>query len=119
MAGPVFVIERSAVSSTVVAAVAELFAGAGSAVTAVTVAVFVTVPTVAVGETATTSVNCALPVPADAIEHDTVPPAPTAGVEQDQPAGAASETNVVAGGSVSDSVTNDALEGPPLTTVSV
>ena len=116
---PIFVIERSAIPATGVVAVAELFSGARSVVTAFTVAVLVTAVTVAVGAIATTRVNCALPVLSDAVEHATVPPAPTAGVEQDQPPAAVSETNVVAGGSVSDNVTDAAAFGPLLVTVMV
>src|SRR5262245_21007295 len=45
--------------------------------------------------TFTTSVNTKSPSGRLAIEQATLPPAPTAGVTHDQPAGEASETNVV------------------------
>ena len=55
----------------------------------------------------------------DAWVHCTLPPAPTAGVVQFHPAGAASETKVVVSGSVSDKVALPAGSGPPLVTVMV
>ena len=119
MAGPVFVIERSAVPATVVAAVAELFPGAGSAVTAVTVAVLVTSPCGRGGRDRhyERERRAADARRGDRARHRTS--APTAGVEHDQPPGALSETNAVAGGSVSDSVTDAAASGPLLVTVMV
>jgi hypothetical protein len=83
-----------------------------------TVAVFeITVPMVTAGDTATVSVKAALPTPIDAFEHETVPPPPAAGVVQDQPPGADSETNVSPAGKVSESETEVALLGPALVTV--
>jgi hypothetical protein len=65
-------------------------------------------------------VNVALaPVPRVAIEQSTLPPAPTAGVVHVQPAGVASDTKVVPGGSVSASVALVAALGPELATVIV
>jgi hypothetical protein len=48
------------------------------------------------------------------LEQLTVPPAPTAGVVHNHPAGAASETNVVPAGTASLSETLCASDGPPL-----
>src|SRR4029453_6828122 len=58
-------------------------------------------------------------MPSDAIEQDTVPPAPTAGVVHDQPPGADNETNVVAAGKGSEIDTAAAALGPAVTTVIV
>ena len=98
-----------------------LLPGTGSGVADVTVAVFeIAVPVGTAGLTFTVSVKTAGAAgTSDAIEHDTVPPAPTAGVTHAQPPGAASETNVVPTGSVSDSATVTAVDGPRFVAVSV
>ena len=104
---------------TVVVAVAELFAGFVSLVEDETVAVFdrIVPPEVQV-PTLTTSVNCALtPFASEAVEHEIVPPEPTAGVIQFQPIGANKETKVVPAGKVSETVTDAALLRPKLLTV--
>jgi len=103
---------------TVVAAVPLSLPGFGSLVEEEAVAVLDNVPPVD-GLTFTVSVKTALPTPRLAIEQDTVPPAPTAGVVQDQPPGDASDTKVVPGGNVSESETEAALLGPALFTVIV
>jgi hypothetical protein len=54
-----------------------------------------------------------------AIVHDTVPPLPTAGVVQLQPAGGDRLTKVSVPGSGSDTVTDAAASGPTLRAVSV
>jgi hypothetical protein len=54
-----------------------------------------------------------------AFVHVMVPVPPTGGVTHDQPAGAASETNVVLAGTLSVSETLVALLGPALSTVMV
>ena len=65
----------------------------------------------------TTSVNGADVTVSDAIEQLIAPVPPVEGVVQLQPAGDASDTNVVPVGSVSDSVTEVAALGPALLTV--
>src|SRR5688572_11443072 len=78
-----------AAADTVVVAVALSLPGVGSEVAEETVAVLLsTVPAAVPGETATVKVKTALPAGREAIEQETVPPAPTAGVVHDQPAGA-------------------------------
>ena len=104
--------------STSVAATLLLLAGAGSLVDEPTFAVFERVP-VADGVTATASMNVAAPTFIDAVEQEMEPPAPTAGVVHDQPAGVESETNVVDAGSVSVITTDAAGSGPLLATVIV
>ena len=54
-----------------------------------------TVPEATPGPTATVSVKTALVTPSEAMEQEMFPPAPTAGVVQDHPAGDETETNVV------------------------
>src|SRR5438067_3328585 len=103
---PLFVTTRSGCvggAATVFAAVAELFAVVLSADGVAAVAVFeIVVPPGVAALTATTSVKDALPPEAsDVLFAVTVPPAPTAGVEVVQPAGAARETNVVFDGKLS------------------
>jgi len=94
---------------------AELSAGVGSLLLAVTVAVsLMTVPPAVAASTATTNVNTAVLLANVAIVQVTVPPAPTAGVVHDQPATEESETNVVPAGSASDNDTDAALLGPAL-----
>jgi hypothetical protein len=60
-----------------------------------------------------------LPTARLAIEQETVPPAPTAGVVHDHPPGDESETNVVPADNVSERLTVAALLGPALFTVMV
>jgi hypothetical protein len=64
-------------------------------------------------------VNIALPALNDDAEHETNPPAPTAGVVQDQPPGEDSDTNVVPAGNVSEMLTDAASLGPGFTAVMV
>src|SRR5215203_2734352 len=116
----VLVTDRSADAPTVVVAVPLSLPGVGSAVAEETVAVLLsTEPAAVPGATATVRVNTALPAGSEANEHDTVPPAPTAGVMHDQPPGDDSETNAVPAGSVSERLTVAALLGPALVTVIV
>ena len=96
------------------------FPGLGSLVDEDAVAVFEsTVPAATLGSTATVSVKTALPTPRLAVEQDTVPTEPTAGVVHDQPPGDANDTKVVPVGKVSESETEAALLGPALLTVIV
>ena len=105
---------------TFVVAVALLLPGLLSADAVVTEAVLAsTVPAGVAASTPTTSVNTALPAGSVAIVHVTVPVPPTAGVVHDQPAGDASEVNVVFAGSASVSATVVALLGPLFATVIV
>ena len=78
-----------------------------------------TVPLAIDDSTVTTSVKTASPTPSDGLEQEMVPVPPTAGVVHDQPAGDASDTNVVFAGSVSDSEADAASLGPALLTVMV
>lgn len=121
MAEPsVLVIARSAEALTVVVAVALLLAELPSAVADVIVAVLErTVPFDTDGETATVSVKIALPAANEALEQVTVPPAPIAGVVQDQPPAADNETKVVPVGSVSLQLALAAVSGPLLVAVIV
>jgi hypothetical protein len=117
---PMLVTERSADAATVVVAVSLSFPGFPSAVAEVAVAVFEsTVPSATEGATATVNVKTALPTANDGFEHDTSPPAPTAGVVHDHPAEAGKETNVVPAGSVSLQEAEEAASGPLLDTVIV
>ena len=105
---------------TVVVAVALVSAESGSGVTEVTVAVFErTVPSGVAPSTAATIVKVAEPTGSEAIEQETVPFVPTAGVEQLQPAGALTETKVVPAGSGSESGTVSAAMVPAFATVTV
>ena len=61
----------------------------------------------------------ALPGTNDALLHETVPVAPTAGVVHVQPAGAVSETKEVPAGSGSDNAAVVALLGPAFVAVMV
>src|SRR5687768_11694202 len=117
----VFVTERSAVPvPTVVVSVSPLFAGVGSVVAEVTLAVLVRiVPPATDAPTLTVSVKAAFPMAMLALVHVIVPVPPTAGVTHDQPAGDASETNVVLVGTLSVSETLVASLGPALFTVMV
>jgi len=115
-----FVTLRSAAAATVVVAVPLSLPGFGSDVAEEIVAVFESTVTAAtLGSIATVSVKTALPTPRLAIEQETVPPAPTAGVVQDQPPGDDNDTKVVPAGNVSESETEVALLGPALFTVIV
>ena len=115
------VTDRSAVGTcTVVVAVPLSLPGFGSDVAEVAVAVFErTVPFATEESTATVRVKTALPAAREAMEQETVPAAPTAGVVQLQPPGELSETKVVPAGRVSESDTEAALLGPLLVTVMV
>jgi hypothetical protein len=121
VAGPVLAIARSADGDALPVDVELLLPGFVSVVAVVTVAVFeMAVPVRTAGVTPTVSVKTPDANGArDAIEHDTVPPAPTAGVVHAHPPGDASETNVVPAGSVSDSATVTAVDGAAFATVSV
>jgi hypothetical protein len=116
--GAVFVMARSALALTVDAAVDELFAGFGSALPLVTVAVFEIVePEAAAAVTFATSVKVALaPLTSVAIVQVTVvvPLQVNAG-----PLFCVTLTNVVPGGRVSVSDTFDASEGPLFVTAIV
>src|SRR5690348_16341377 len=91
-----FVSERSADAATVVVAVALSLPVFGSVVAEATVAVLErTVPLATPASTFTTRVTSPPPTRTLAFEHETVPPAPTAGVVQLQPAAEDSETKVV------------------------
>src|SRR5215212_9243818 len=116
-----FAIDRSAVAGpTVVDAVPFSLPGAGSDVAEETVAVLVmTVEGTAAGLTFTTSVKTALPIVNVAAVQVTVPPLPTAGVEQVHPAGEARETKDVPAGRVSTTCTDVALPGPAFVRVIV
>jgi hypothetical protein len=86
----------------------------GSEAPELTLTVLLTEP-VAEGATVTATVKTAVtPEGMLAIEHDTVPVAPTAGVVQLQPPGAVSELKVMTGGKTSLSVTLGAASGPLL-----
>src|SRR5690349_8856887 len=104
--------------TTVVSMLAALFSLAGSDVADVMVAVLMnSVPSGVPGGTCPTSVK----VPAGpggkvGMVQVTAPPAPTAGVVQDQPAGAVRLTNVMVAGSGSESDTVLAASGPTLFT---
>ena len=85
-----------------VKAEALLFTGFGSPAAEATAAVFVMpVPGNIPGSTTTTRVKRSEPTAKDGLPQETVPPAPTAGVVQVQPPGAARETKVVSAGRVS------------------
>jgi hypothetical protein len=114
------VIARSAEPLTVVEAVALLFPEAKSAVAVETVAVLLIVEPAALAATRTVSVKVAVDATArEALVQETLPVAPTAGVVQVNPAGDASETNVVFAGSVSARVTFTAAFGPLFVTAIV
>lgn len=104
---------------TVVVLVALLLPGIGSAVAEPIDAVLeMIVPAAVAAWTATTREKLAFVAAGiEAVEHETVPLAPTAGVVHVQPAGDASETNVVFDGSGSVKATFAALFGPLLVTV--
>jgi hypothetical protein len=103
-----------------VVAVLVSFPGFGSEVAEEASAVFdSTAPGVIEGSTATVNVNTALATANDDVEHDTVPPAPTAGVVQDQPPGDDNETNVVPAGNISDMLTLADSLGPAFVVVIV
>jgi hypothetical protein len=119
--GPDFVTDRSAPPTGPTSALVVLasFSEFGSNVALDTVALLVTkVPRVIVGETWTTSVKVVVPPFARvAAVHVTVPPAPTAGVEQVNAGPVCeSETNVVPEGRGSVTVAFAAASGPTLRT---
>jgi hypothetical protein len=107
--------------ATVTFAVASLLFGFGSLVAAKTFAVSeMTVPAAVPGATFSTGWNVADPPAArEAMVQVMVPAAPTAGVEQDHPAGVDMETKVVFAGRVSVNVTVEASPGPALLTTCV
>ena len=106
--------------STVVVSVSVWLPGLGSPVVDATATVFDTMAPCAVPKPIlAVSVKTAEPTATDPAEHDTVPPAPTAGVVHDQPPGAESDRNVVPLGRVSMTETFAAASGPALTTVIV
>src|SRR5262245_18693 len=109
----------SAAVPTVVVAVAVLLAALGSMDVAPTDAVFVMTVAFAVPAlTLTTRVNEALaPEARLARVQLTVPVAPTAGVEHDQPAAEVSDTNMVLFGTTSLSVRLVAPNGPAFETL--
>jgi hypothetical protein len=116
-AGAVLVTPRSAEVATVLVAATVLLAATGSAVDELTKAVFVIVePPGAPALTFTTSVNGATAGANDELPQLTVPAASTAGVVHIQPAGDASEMNVVPAGKVSVSVAFCAGFGPAFAT---
>jgi hypothetical protein len=113
------VTERSATAFTVVVAVCELLAALESLVVAETVAVLL-IDAAAAAVGVTTSVNTAdAPLATLGFVQFTVPFAPTAGVVQVHPAGAASETKFTPAGSASLSDALAATAGPLLVTVMV
>ena len=116
----VFVIDRSAEAATVVVSVSLSLPGLGSGVVDDAVAVFdSTVPAATDGATATTKVKSAGPGANDVFVHDTVPPAPSAGVVQLHPPGDDNDTKVVPAGNVSLKDAAAALLGPAFVTVIV
>ncbi len=121
VAGPLFVTARSAEVVTVAELFALLLPGFESLVDELPDAVFVIVdPLMAFALTLKTSVKAAeAPLASVAIEQLTVPVPPTAGVVQDQPAGAETETNAVFGGSTSVSVALSAAIRPLFVTPTV
>ena len=110
----VLVTTWSAEVLTVVETKLELLAVAESVVAEVIEAVLLnTVPDETEGATLTVSTNTGLPPEANnGFEQVIVPPDPTAGVVQDQPAIAGSETKVVPAGSVSLHDAESAAAGP-------
>jgi hypothetical protein len=84
-------------------------------------AVFVKVvpPGVPAGTCPTRVKTPSLPIARTGFVQLTEPPAPGAGVEHVQPAGAESETKVIVPGSASFNVAASAVSGPPLMTVIV
>ena len=103
---PVFVSERSAPLTIVVVAVAVLFAGLGSAVTAETEAVFVRLP-LAAGETVTTMSIVALAPPGKMPSAQLIVVVP----EHDPLLGVA-DTSVTPAGRESVTVTPLVVDGP-------
>lgn len=100
--GPLFVTEKSA-CWTVVEAIEVSFSLLGSAVLveAVTRLPYVVPDGVPVGMFVTSVKFAVVPAAIEADEQVTVPPEPTAGVVQLNPAGAVTETNVMLPGRVS------------------
>jgi hypothetical protein len=119
--GPPLAMDTSAGWITVLDAEALLSAESVSTASDEIVAVLdMTVPAAAAESTRTVRENSALPpLSSDATEQEIPPPAPTAGVEQDQPAGALRDWNVVPAGTVSERETFVAGLGPALLMVIV
>src|SRR5271155_2424191 len=117
----VTVISASAVVPTMVDALAVLLTEFGSLTEELTTAVSVmTVPLATPEFTFTNIVNVAAVLPAMlGLVHTTFPVAPTAGVTQVQPAGAATERNVVFAGTASTNAALSAALGPLLVTICV
>ena len=110
------------VARTVVVAVELLFSESGSGAAEPIVAVFeISVPDAVPRGTFTTSWNGRFTASAnnELREQLIVPPEPTAGVVQVQPAGELSDWKVVPAGRISVSVTVDASLGPELITAIV
>lgn len=115
-----FVTPRSAEVVTVVVAVALLFAATGSPLAELAFTVpLSTVPATTFGATATVRVNTSLPTARLGWLQLIVPPAPTAGVVQDQPDTAGSETKLSPAGKVKLQFAAAAGSGPALPTVIV
>jgi hypothetical protein len=110
-----FVIERSAVLPTVVLCDPELLPGTGSAVVALTVAVFVYVPpgVAALTVTFTVIVQVAEAASVGLVHVTTLPTFPQ------EPAPDETPVTVNWAGTVSDTVSVDASDGPLFVTVSV
>jgi len=111
-------ISACAVVPTMVAALAMLLTEFGSLTEELTAAVSViTVPLATPEFTFTNIVNVDVVLPGMAgLVHTTLPVAPTAGVAQVQPAGAAIERNVVFAGTASTNAALSAALGPLLVT---
>ena len=122
LVGPLFTTLRSALVPAVVVADEVLFAGFGSLVAEVTLAVLTTLPVGADGERRTTNEKAAVPpVASEGIVQVIVPLAPTAGVVQVKagPLVCDDDTNVVLAGVVSVNDTVLAALGPLLVIVRV
>ena len=109
---------RSAAAVTGVVAVEDSLPVAGSLVLDATFAVLLMLP-LASGATVTTRVNAAVPGANVGLLHDSVPPLPTAGVLQLQPAGALSEVKLVDAGIALLRLAAAALLGPAFVTLIV
>ena len=110
---------QTTASTTLTTLVAERSAASGSGLCAVTLAVLASGPGSAAAATRSPRTKTWLAGAVAAIEHDTLPRVPGAGVEHAHPAGAASDSKVVNTGSVSVNTTLRAVAGPALATVSV
>src|SRR6266436_3865409 len=102
-------------------AVAASLPGSRSSIPDCTVAVFgIAAPFARVHSTFTTRVKvAAVPRAREAAWQLRAPGPPGGGVVQDQPAGAATDWNVVPAGRVSETTTSSAASGPALATVKV